>query len=75
MNFYENFSKKEETQFKKINFNNKILHQSKWINYFRGDYSKAEIQEVVRNFLDRIKFSNDSLSIKDVIGILNDDGM
>ena len=77
MTFYNKFSKKEETEFKRINFNNKILHQSKWINYFRGDYSKSEIQEVVRNFLDKTKFSNDTLSIKDVIFIesLKSDGI
>ncbi len=75
--FYENFSKKEDTEFKRINFNNKILHQSKWINYFRGDYSKSEIQEVVIKFLDKMKFSNDTLSIKDVIFIesLKSDGI
>ena len=77
MTFYNKFSKKEETEFKRINFNNKILHQSKWINYFRGDYSKSEIQEVVIKFLDKMKFSNDTLSIKDVIFIesLKSDGI
>ena len=77
MIFYDNFSKKEDTEFKRINFNNKILHQSKWINYFRGDYSKSEIQEVVIKFLDKMKFSNDILSIKDVIFIesLKSDGI
>ena len=77
MTFYNKFSKKEETEFKRINFNNKILHQSKWINYFRGDYSKSEIQEVVKKFLDKMKFSNDILSIKDIIFIesLKSDGI
>ncbi len=77
MTFYENFSKKKDAEFKRINFNNKILHQSKWINYFRGDYSKSEMQEVVRKFLDKIKFSNDTLSLKDVIFIesLKSDGI
>ena len=75
--FYENFSKKDNNEFKRINFNNKILHQSKWINYFRGDYSKSEIQEVVTNFLDKMKFSNETLSIKDIIFIesLKSDGI
>ncbi len=77
MPFYNNFSKKEDTEFKRINFNNKVLHQSKWINYFRGDYSKSEIQEAVRKFLDKIKFSNDILSFKDIIFIesLKSDGI
>ena len=69
LTFYENFSKKEDIEFKKIKFNNRILHQSKWVNYFRGDYSKSEIQEVVENFLDKMRFSNDALSIKDIIFI------
>ncbi len=77
LTFYNNFSKKKDNEFKRINFNNKILHQSKWINYFRGDYSKSEIQEVVRKFLDKIRFSNDTLSIKDIIFIesLKSDGI
>ena len=77
VSFFENFSKKNESEFKRINFNNKILHQSKWINYFRGDYSKTEIQEVVKKFLDKIKFSNDTLSFKDIIFIesLKSDGI
>tara|TARA_Y100000768_G_scaffold204041_1_gene153644 strand:+ start:1418 stop:3178 length:1761 start_codon:yes stop_codon:yes gene_type:complete len=77
MTFYEKFSKKEDTKFKTIKFNNKILHQSKWINYFRGDYSKSEIEEVVKDFLDQMKFNNNTLSIKDVIFIesLKSDGI
>ncbi len=77
LTFYNNFSEKKDTEFKKINFNNKILHQSKWINYFRGDYSKSEIQNVVTKFLDKMKFSNDTLSIKDIIFIesLKSDGI
>ncbi len=75
--FYDNFSKKSQSEFKRINFNNKTLHQSKWINYFRGDYSKTEIQEVVVKFLDKMKFSNETLSFKDVIFIesLKSDGI
>ena len=77
LTFYNNYSKKEDTEYKRINFNNKILHQSKWINYFRGDYSKSEIQEVVRKFFEKMKFSNDTLSIKDIIFIesLKSDGV
>ncbi len=77
ISFYNNFSKIENNEFKKIKYNNKVLHQSKWINYFRGDYSKSEIQLDIEKFLDKIKFSNNALSIKDIIFIesLKSDGV
>ena len=40
---------------KKIKFNNDVLHQSKLINYFNGDYSKTKIEKDVNNFLKKIK--------------------
>ena len=40
---------------KKIKFNNDILHQSKLLNYFNGDYSKSKMEKDVDNFLKRIK--------------------
>ena len=77
LSFYNNYSKNQNSEFKKIQYNNNILHQSKWVNYFRGDYSKSEIQEDLKKFLDRIVFSNESLSIKDIIFIesLKSDGV
>ena len=47
------------------------------VNYFRGDYSKSEIQEDLKKFLDRIIFSNETLSTKDIIFIesLKSDGV
>ena len=58
-------------------YKRQILHQSKWVNYFRGDYSKSEIQEDLKKFLDRIIFSNETLSTKDIIFIesLKSDGV
>ena len=75
--FYDNFLKKENEKFKKVKYNNEILHQSKFINYFRGDYSKSEIQENINKFLDKIKFSDYNFSLKDVIFIesLKSDGI
>ena len=35
--FYNNYSVSEAASDKKIKFNNKILHQSKLVNYFNGD--------------------------------------
>ena len=77
LSFYNNYSKNQNSEFKKIQYNNNILHQSKWVNYFRGDYSKSEIQEDLKKFLDRIIFSNETLSIKDIIFIesLKSDGV
>ncbi len=77
LSFYNNYSKNQNSEFKKIQYNNNILHQSKWVNYFRGDYSKSEIQEYLKKFLDRIIFSNKTLSIKDIIFIesLKSDGV
>ena len=40
---------------KKIKFNKDILHQSKLINYFNGDYAKSKIEKDTENFLKRIK--------------------
>jgi hypothetical protein len=77
LSFYNNYSKNQNSGFKKIEYNNNVLHQSKWVNYFRGDYSKSEIQEDLKKFLDRIIFSNETLSTKDIIFIesLKSDGV
>ena len=40
---------------KKIKFNKEVLHQSKLINYFNGDYAKSKIEKDVENYLKRIK--------------------
>ena len=77
LSFYNNYSKNQNSEFKKIKYNNNILHQSKWVNYFRGDYSQSEMQEDLKKFLDRIIFSNETLSTKDIIFIesLKSDGV
>ena len=52
--YYTNIeiSKKDE---KKIKFNKDVMHQSKLINYFNGDYSKSKIEKDLQNFLKKIK--------------------
>ncbi|MDC0517950.1 hypothetical protein OAN68_02290 [Candidatus Pelagibacter sp.] len=63
---------------KKIKFNNDILHQSKLINYFKGNYSKAKIEKDVNNFLKKIKKNKKYFfSKKDIIFIeaLKSDGI
>ena len=52
--YYTNIKLKENRE-SKIKFNNEILHQSKLINYFNGDYSKSKIEKDVNNFLKKIK--------------------
>ena len=51
-----------------IKYNNEIMHQSKLINYFNGDYAKSKIEKDVNNFLKKIKKNKKySFSKKDVI--------
>ncbi len=52
--YYTNIKIKKDNE-NKIKFNNDILHQSKLINYFNGDYSKSKIEKDIENFLKRIK--------------------
>ena len=49
--FYNKYSIIEKTSNKKIKFNNKVLHQSKLVNYFNGDYAKSQIEQDLENFL------------------------
>jgi hypothetical protein len=58
----------EKQDDKKIKFNNDIIHQSKLINYFNGDYSEAKISRDTNNFLKKIKKNKKYfLSKKDII--------
>ena len=63
---------------KKIKYNNKILHQSKLVNYFNGDYAKSKIEEDLNKFLKKIKKDKKYfLSKKDIIFLeaLKSDGI
>tara|TARA_B100000989_G_scaffold295298_1_gene276083 strand:- start:1464 stop:3227 length:1764 start_codon:yes stop_codon:yes gene_type:complete len=76
--FYNNFLKTSETEEKKIKFNNKILHQSKLVNYFNGDYAKSRIEQELEKFLKKIKKDKKYfLSKKDIIFLeaLKSDGI
>ena len=75
--YLENMVKDKKTN-KKIRFNNEIIHQSKLINYFNGDFSKNKIEKDINNFLKKIKKNKKySLSKKDIILIesLKSDGI
>ncbi len=68
----------DEIDADKIKFNSKILHQSKLVNYFDGDYDKSKIEKDLDKFLMKIK--NDKkyiLNIKDIIFLeaLKSDGI
>ena len=76
--FFNNYRKNEQVIDEKIKFNNKILHQSKLINYFNGDYAKTKIEEEVNKFLKKIKKNKKYfISKKDIIFIeaLKSDGI
>ena len=76
--FYDNYTKTDETVDKKIKYNNKILHQSKLVNYFNGDYAKSKVEEDLDKFLKKIKKDKKYfLSKKDIIFLeaLKSDGV
>ena len=52
--YYTNIQIKKNDD-KKIKFNKDILHQSKLVNYFNGDYAKSKIEKDTENFLKKIK--------------------
>ena len=65
--YYTNIQIKKDDE-KKIKFNNDIIHQSKLINYFNGDYAKSKISKDTNNFLKKIKKNKKYfLSKKDII--------
>ena len=66
--FYSRFTTKEETKSKKIKINNKIIHQSKLINYFRESLDKKKIEKDLNDLLKKIKKDkNYFVSTKDVM--------
>ncbi len=70
-----NTDKKKQT---KIKYNDDLLHQSKLIRYFNGDYNQTKIEKDLNNFLKKIKKNKKySLSKKDIILIesLKSDGI
>ena len=76
--FYNKNRKKDEITETNIKFNNKILHQSKLIKYFNGDYSKSKMEEDLNKFLKKIKKDKKYfLSKKDIIFLeaLKSDGV
>ena len=53
--FYFDNLDKENDESNNIKFNKDILHQSKLVNYFNGDFAKSKIEKDLNNFLKKIK--------------------
>jgi len=66
--FYLDYIKEEGEELRNIKFNKDILHQSRLINYFNGDFAKSKIEKDLNNFLKKIKKDKKYiLSKKDII--------
>ena len=53
--FYENYIVEDKIELSSIKINNKILHQSKLINYFKGDISIKKITKDLSDSLKKVK--------------------
>ena len=66
--FYYNHLEDDRKKVNNIKFNKDILHQSKLVNYFNGDYSKSKIEKDLNNYLKKIKKDKKYfISKKDII--------
>ena len=68
--FYNEFvnKEKEKESLTKIKINNKIIHQSKLLNYFTEDITKKNIEKDLNDLLKKIKKNkNYYISTKDII--------
>ena len=76
--FYEKYRNDKKIKLSEIKINNKILHQSKIVNYFGKDASSKSITKDLNNFLKKIKKNKKYFfSKKDVILVeaLKSDGI
>ena len=76
--FYNRYVNEENDKFKNIKINNKILHQSKLINYFNGEIPTNNISKDLNIFLKKIKKNKKYFfSKKDIILVeaLKSDGV
>jgi hypothetical protein len=66
--FYLSYLEDENKNSSDIKFNKDVLHQSKLVNYFNGDFAKSKIEKDLNNFLKKIKKNKKYLiSKKDII--------
>ena len=76
--FYKNNKEKEKIKESKIKFNNKIIHQSKLLNYFLNKTSLPKIEKETNDLLRKIKKNKKySFSTKDILMLesLKSDGV
>ena len=76
--FYNNYVDEDKTELTKIKINNKILHQSRLINYFKTDGSSKNITKDLNDLLKKIKKNKKYFfSKKDIILVeaLKSDGV
>ncbi len=76
--FYNTYTQDNNEVNAKIKFNNEILHQSKIVNYFNGDYARSKVEKDIEASLKKIKKNKKYvLSRKDIILIesLRSDGI
>ncbi len=66
--FYLSYLEDESKDQNDIKINKDILHQSKLVNYFNGDFAKSKIEKDLNNYLKKIKKDKKYLiSKKDII--------
>jgi hypothetical protein len=66
--FYLSYLEDESKEQNDIKINKDILHQSKLVNYFNGDFAKSKIEKDLNNYLKKIKKDKKYLiSKKDII--------
>ena len=76
--FYNNYIDEKKTELTNIKINNKILHQSKLINYFNGEGSPKKTSKELNDLLKKIKKNKKYFfSKKDIILVesLKSDGI
>ena len=67
-NFYNKHIKSEEFVLKQIKINNKIIHQSKLINYLKDDLDKKDVAKDLNDILKKVKKNKKYfVSTKDII--------
>ena len=66
--FYENNLKSKKNLNKKIKINNKVIHQSKLLNYFQEEYELTKVEKDTNDIIKKIKKNKDYfVSIKDLM--------
>ena len=66
--FYNKYTQSEKFAFKQIKINNKIIHQSKLINYLKEDLDTKDVKKDLNDILKKVKKNKKYfISTKDII--------